>query len=684
MDFKKNLDTDFKDLNKLSEEEAKEEIEALREGIEYHDYLYYVKNKPAISDAVYDKLFRRLQDLEEAFPQFQTDNSPTQRVGAEPLDKLKKVKHTVDMLSLNAVLEKGEVKDYIDFIYRNLDKGEEVSFVLEPKFDGLSVELVYEGGSLSYGATRGNGRVGEDVTENLKTIGSVPLKLRKTDDTPSFLAVRGEVYMPKDGFQRMNREKVEMGEEPYANPRNAAAGAMRKLEPKLVAQKPLNIFFYDILKIEGVSFKTHWEELQKFPHWGFRTDPHTMKTKSFEEIVKFHQDLAEQRDDLNYELDGIVIKVDDLGQRERLGVRQRSPRWALAWKFPPKKEVTILKDIVVQVGRTGVLTPIALLDPVDVGGVTISRATLHNEDEVRKKDVRPGDRVRIIRAGDVIPEVLEVVEHTPQSRDEKFSMPDSCPVCDSDVIKEGAYYFCTAGLSCPAQLAGRIIHYSARNALDIGGLGEKTVKTLVKKGMVKNLADIYKLDKEDFLKLEGFAEKSARQLYEAIQNSKKARLDRFLYALGIRHVGEHVALVIARHFKTLDKLRKASKDDLLEIREIGPEIADSVVNFFREEENERVLDQLLKDGVVVEDMPTEKKELPLEGLKIVFTGELENYTRNEAKKAVERLGARATSSVSKNTDYVVAGENPGSKLNQAKKHGVKILDERDFEELLRS
>jgi DNA ligase (NAD+) len=630
MDFKKNPKTQFKDTDKMSQEEAKEEVEALREGIEYHDTLYYIKNQPEISDSTYDKLFRRLQELEEAFPDLRSDTSPIRRVGAEPVDKLKKVDHAAPMLSLNAVLDENEAKDFDDFVHRNT-KADMIVYALEPKFDGLSVEIVYEDGSFQYGATRGNGEVGEDISENLKTIHTVPLRLQR-NGIPSFLSVRGEVFMSKKGFQELNKKRIERGEDPFANPRNAAAGIMRQLDPKNVKDKPLDIFFYDALKIEGQEFSSHQELLEKFARWGLKTDPHTTTASSFEEVAKYREKLSQERDQLDCEIDGIVIKVDDYGQRAHLGIRHRSPRWALAWKFPPKEEVTTLEEIVVQVGRTGILTPVALLQPVDVGGVTVSRATLHNEDEVKRKDVRPGDTVRIARAGDVIPEVVERIKEPGKKRGKPFSMPGKCPVCGSETMREGAYTLCPAGLSCPAQLIGRLIHYASRNALNIEGLGEETVKTLVHKELVKEMADLYHLSVDDILGLEGFAEKSARQLHEAIQATKKPRLDRFLYALGIRHIGERVARILAQRYQSLETLQKADREDLEKIPEIGPEIAESVEQFFRQEENQNVLSRLEKIGFKVQDMPGKKGALPLEGKTFVFTGSLEDFTRDEAEE----------------------------------------------------
>lgn len=679
MDFKKKPSTDFKPVDKLDKDEAGRQIEALREGIDYHDYRYYVKNDPVISDAVYDKLFKRLQELEDAYPEFQSGNSPTRRVGAEPVDELKKVEHSAVMLSLNASLEKKEVRDFFDFVARNTNR-KDVEFVLEPKFDGFSVEIVYEEGRFKYGATRGDGKTGQDISENLKTIGAVPLRLRKQGDLPRFVAVRGEVFMPKDGFQQLNQRRIENGREPFSNPRNAAAGTMRQLDPGNVADKPFEILFYEVLKIEAAQLKTHWETLHRMAQWGLKTDSRSRRCTKLSEVADFHSRLAESRDDLEYEIDGVVIKVDDLQLRERLGTRQRSPRWAFAWKFPPKQEVTILEKIVVQVGRTGKLTPVALLQPVDVGGVTVSRATLHNEDEVLEKDVRPGDKVRIARAGDVIPEVVERIKTPGRKRSEKFSMPRQCPSCGSEIVREGAYHFCPAGLACRPQLVGGILHYGSREALDIEGLGEETAADLVNKEFVKDFADLYRLSEEDLRQLEGFAEKSARQLHEAIQKSKKPRLDRFLYALGIRHVGQRTAQILAEQVRRLDALKEADAEDLERISDIGPEIARSCADFFAREKNRAVLDRLADSGVKVQAMPAGEKAQPLQGMTFVFTGSLADYTRREAKRAVENRGGRATSSVSGETDYLVVGENPGSKRDEAEAQDVEILDEDGFKD----
>ncbi len=678
--YKNNPVTRFKKIDDVSKKEADKEIRQLREAIEYHNFLYYVKNKPEISDETYDKLFQRLQKLEEAFPEFQSPNSPTRRVGAAPVEKLKKIDHSAPMLSLDSALEEEKIKNFDDYVRRHVD-GKKVEYVMEPKLDGLSVEIVYEDGQFKYGATRGDGGTGEDISENLKTIGSVPLQLQKEGRSPSSLAVRGEVLMLKSGFQRLNKDRVQQGAEPFANPRNAVAGIVRQLNSKKVAGKPLEIFFYEILKSDETGFSSHWEALQQFPKWGLKTNPLNKRSSSMQDIEKYREELIEKRDEIDYDIDGIVVKVDDLEHREKLGTRQRNPRWAMAWKFPPKKEVTRLQDIVVQVGRTGMLTPVALLEPVDVGGVTVSRATLHNEAEVRKKNVRVGDKVRIIRAGDVIPEVAERVPEKGKKRSEAFSMPDACPVCGTEVVKEGTYYFCPAGLSCRAQLLGHIVHYASRDAMDIENLGEKIIGQLVDNELVTDLADLYHLEVDDFLQLDGFAEKSANKLYNAIQDAKNPRLDTFLYALGIRHVGQHIARVLAQKYGSQDDLQKADYDDLIDISEIGYEIAESVHHFFEQEENQKILNRLKDAGVKPQQMKQQKKQ-PLDGKTFVFTGELDNYTRNEAEELVESLGGRATFSVSGNTDYVVVGENPGSNYNDAKKHEVKILDDEGFEKIV--
>jgi DNA ligase (NAD+) len=680
-DYKQHPSTDFPPVDQLSKEEARQQIAALREGIEYHDHRYYVKNEPEISDARYDQLFQRLQELEQAFPEFQSETSPTRRVGAEPVDKLNRVEHTAPMLSLKAALQEDEVAEFCGFVSQRAGQ-EEVPYVAEPKFDGVSVELVYQDGRFVRAATRGDGQTGEDVSENVKTIGAVPMRLRNPESARGLLAVRGEVYISKDAFQEMNRHRVQQNEDPYANPRNAAAGILRRLESRQVARWPLDLICYDVMQSDQTQSRTHSDELGRLEKWGFRTTYHVRRASSLQQLRKFHQQLEKGRDDLPFEIDGIVIKVDNRHLQNRLGTRDRNPRWALAWKFSPRKEITRLEDIVIQVGMTGMLTPVALLQPVDVGGVTVSRATLHNERQVQEKDLRVGDRVRIERAGDVIPEVVQRIKTPGRKRSEPFAMPRRCPACDSELVHEQVYWFCPAGLACPPQLIGRLVHYASREALDIQNLGDRTVRALVDREMVGDLADLYQLQADDLLQLENFAEKSARQLHEAIQQARSPRLDRFLFGLGIRHVGRKTARLLAAEFTSLDKLRKADEQRLAELPDIGPTVAHAVRQFFDDPSNQRVLDRLKQAGVEVQEMPRDGRALPLRDKVFVFTGKLEHYTREQAKEEVETRGGTATSSVSSNTDCVVVGEDPGSKLDAAREQEIPVIDEKEFEQLL--
>jgi len=678
-DFERGAPRRFRDVGELSRAEARAEAAALREAIAYHDRLYYGKGRPRISDAAYDRLFRRLQELEETFPALRTAGSPTQRVGSAPLDALRRVAHAAPMLSLQAVLEEDEVEDFDRLVRQRAGDG--VAYALEPKFDGFAVEVVYRDGSFHHGATRGDGETGEDISENLKTIRAVPLRL--SGRPPARLAVRGEVYLERQGFRAMNRERVERGEEPFANPRNAAAGLMRQLDSRRLAGLPFRAVFYDLLRAEGARFASHRECLRAFDRWGLPTDPHNHSATRLAQIARFHRKLYAERDRLAYEADGIVVKVDDLVLRARLGTRHRSPRWAVAWKFEPREEVTTLEDIVVQVGRTGVLTPVALLAPVDVGGVTVSRATLHNEAEIARRDVRVGDRVRIARAGDVIPEVVERVPERGHRRRGRFRMPRRCPSCGGPLVSEGAYRVCPAGLSCPAQLVGRLVHYASRDALDIEGLGRETARQLVERGLVRNVADLYALEARDLEELEGFGRKSAAALCDAIGRARSPRLDRFLYGLGIPRVGRRTARDLALALGSLEALEAAQAARLEQISGVGPEVARAVARFFRDSQNRRVLRQLGRRGLEVASGPRPRRTSRLAGRTFVFTGRLEHFTRAEAREAVEALGARAAGSVGAGTDYLVVGEAPGSKLDQARRRDVAVLDEAAFERLVR-
>ncbi len=678
---------------KIKKEKPENYIDELRDIIEYHNYLYYVKNKPEISDKRFDRLFNALREAEEKHPELRTDNSPTMRVGAPPVEYLEEVEHVVPLLSLNSVQEENGIEDFLDFVKRELTE-EDIEYVTEPKLDGLSVEVVYEDGVFSYGSTRGDGKTGEDISVNLKTIGALPLRLRKENNPPAYLAVRGEVMMLRDGFKELNKKRVQEGKEPFANPRNAAAGTVRQLDSKKAAGKPLDVFFYEVLRqgdsTEGsantgktgrTAESAHTDDLDAMLGWGLKTVEETAVCRDFEAVREQYRKLAEGRENLNYEIDGMVIKVNDADYRKKLGTRHRNPRWAIAWKFPPRKEITTLQEIVVQVGRTGMLTPVALLEPVEIGGVTVSRATLHNEDEAKKKDVRPGDKVRIFRAGDVIPEVAEVTEKKGKGRPSPFSMPKQCPVCGTEIVREGAYYFCPAGLSCPAQLKGRLLHFASRDGMDIRTLGEKVAEQLVDEGLVEDLSDLYTLEKEDFLGLERFAEKSAENLYREIEGSKHVPLSRFIYALGIRHVGGFAAGLLAEHFGSINKLMDADYAKLRDLEEIGPEIAESISDFFSRKENRKSIERMYDYGLSPKRPPSGGGR-PLRGKTFVFTGSLDGYSRSEAEELVESLGGRAASSVSGNTDYLVRGENPGSKLDDAREEGVKIIGEGAFQELI--
>ena len=657
-------------------------LATLRNQIRHHDYLYYVKDHPEISDGEYDRLFRELLDLELKYPDMVTADSPTQRVGAPPLDELGKVQHERPMLSLDSLMQPDEVLAFDQRMKRELET-EQIEYTVEPKFDGLSVELVYDRGVFVRGATRGDGTVGEDVTINLRTIRTLPLQLQ-TNSYPDHLVMRGEVYMRLSDFHALNRRMTERGDDTFANPRNAAAGSLRQLDSHMTASRPLVVTCYEVMTMTGAHPSTHWDELERLAEWGFPVPSLRRRCETIEQVLAFHRETQEQRDHLPYEIDGVVVKVNRVDWQTRLGMKSRSPRWAVAFKFPARKEITEIQDIAISVGRTGTLTPLALLRPVEVGGVTISRATLHNADEVARKDIRVGDTVRVERAGDVIPAITERIPISGQMRHEPFLMPQHCPICGSAVAKEGAYYYCTGQAACPAQLKGAIEHFASKTALNIDGLGKKTVAQLVDQGLVKDLSDLYRLNQEQLLKLEGFAERSSILLLEAIAESRAVPLERFLMGLGIRQIGRHIAKVLAREFGSLHAIMTADRDRFQSIREIGPEISESLVSYFQEQSNRRVIDQLQQLGVSIiqPSLPQSHTPLPFSGKSFVFTGGLLSYSRDEAKALVERLGAMVLSSVSKKTTYVVAGSEAGSKLDQARKLGVRILDEDEFKNLI--
>lgn len=665
--------------DKPTRKQAEKETSRLREEIRDHNYRYYILDSPIITDREWDRLFRRLEELEAMFPDLVTPESPTQKVGAPPLTEFGTVEHTVPMLSLQNAFDADEVSEF-DGRVRKLLETECIEYVAEPKMDGLAVQLVYRGGVFARGATRGDGRVGEDVTVNLRTIKSLPLKLRGKH--PEEVVVSGEVYMSKKDFAALNRRREDEGEPLFANPRNAAAGSLRQLDSSITRSRNLRIFLYSLSSAGAARFESQYDALEAMKEWGLPVNKEIEVFDCIDKAIEFHSRLEHERKHLDYEIDGVVIKVNSFEEQEALGQIARSPRWAIAFKFEPEQATTVVKDIVVQVGRTGALTPVAVMEPVQVGGVTVERATLHNQDEIDRKDVRVGDTVIVQRAGDVIPEVVGPLKEKRSGREKKFRIPKKCPVCGTRVYREPdeAVARCT-NISCPAMIKQTIKHFAGKAAMDIDGLGSKIVDQLVDKEVVHTVADLYSLTMDDLVKLERLAEKSAQNLMDAIEKSKQTTLPRLIYALGIRHVGEQVARVLASRFNTIEELEKATVEQLVEVDEIGPRIAESIVNFFGEPRNGEVVDSLLSRGV---EYGKARKQAPgpLAGKVFVFTGSLETMKRGEAKKLVEDRGATAASSISKRVDYVVAGADPGSKLDKAKELGLKIIDEDEFKKMI--
>lgn len=673
------------DLDRVdSEDAAAEAAEQLRAALRYHNYRYYVLDDPVVSDAEYDQLFQQLQALEEEYPDLRTPDSPTQQVGGEVVDELGSVEHPAPMLSLKAVYEEEEVRSFDETCRDELGVNQ-VEYTAEPKFDGLAVELIYEEGQLVQAATRGDGQTGEEITANVKTIKSVPLRLREEErDVPDRLVVRGEAYMRKDEFNAFNREREENGQQPFANPRNAAAGSLRQLDSNVTARRPLHIYFYEIAPETERDFDTHAEVLDALPDWGLRVcEDKIRRCDGIEEALDHHGAIADERDDLPYEIDGVVIKVNDLNAHDTLGVRNRDPRWAVAYKFAPRQATTVITDIYEQVGRTGRVTPVAKLEPVSIGGVEVSRASLHNQNEIDRKDIRIGDTVLVERAGDVIPQVVKAIEDERDGSEEKYHIPDTCPVCGSEVIlsDDKKQAFCTGGMACDAQLRERLKHYASREATDIEGLGDKRAEQLIGEGLVDKISDLYELGKDDLLDLERYAEKSAQNLLDEIEQSLTQDLDRFVYALGIPLVGSATARQLAARFSTLDALMEADEADLRAIEDIGPEVARSIVAFFDDEENRAVIDAIREAGLSLSN-PYSDADRTLDGLTFVFTGQLDHWTRDEVQALVERNGGRATSSVSSETDYVVAGPGAGQKREDADEHDVPVLDEEAFLDFL--
>ena len=679
-----NPPTDFDPVEERSEAAAVEQVELLRAAVREHDYRYYVEANPIISDAKYDRLFDRLQALEAAFD-LQMEDSPTQRVGGEPVDHLETVEHTAPMLSIDATTDSADVRDFDERVRRELRAAgfdaADIGYACEPKFDGLSVEVIYEDGKYVRAATRGDGQEGDDVTAQVRTIRALPQQLR--GDVPEFLAVRGEVYMPLDAFDEYNQRRQERGEEPFANPRNAAAGTLRQLDPDIVAERPLNVFFFDVLDWEAGEDgperpESHWQDFETFEDLGLRQNDRVEHVEDVDGAIDYRDRIQRVRDDLNYEIDGTVIKVNDHDACAELGQTSRSYRWAYAYKFPPRTETTTVEDIVVQVGRTGRLTPVAELEPVEVSGVTVERATLHNPDEIAELGVNVGDEVRIYRAGDVIPYIPEVVE---KHNEGTYEFPDECPVCGSEVRRDGPMAFCTGGLGCEAQLERAVEHWARRDALDIEGLGPETVEQLREAGLVESLPDLYRLETEELTELEGWGETSAENLVVELEDSKHPPLDGFLAALGIPAVGPATARNLTMYFGDLDSLLDASIEELEEVDDVGETVAEEIHDFLNRKRNRETIQELRDLGVDPQSVETEAGA-ELEGLTFVFTGAL-SVPRSEAQELVERHGANATGTVSGNTDYLVVGDDPGtSKREDARRNDVPQLEEDEFAELL--
>lgn len=668
--------------DKVNTKQAKERIEELRKQVEYHAKKYYDEDKPEISDFEYDMLMVELRNLEKEFPEFQSKDSLTQKVGGHVKEGFQKVTHEVPLQSLQDVFSIEDVKEYIMKIEQKAEENDisQVTYVVETKIDGLSAALEYKNGEFVRGATRGNGVVGEDVTENLKTVKTIPMKLKDKID----ITVRGEVFIAKDDFEKMNQEREENEEELFANARNAAAGSLRQLDSKITEKRPLDIYIFNVQKIEGKEFNSHYEELEYLSKLGFNVNPVRIYCKNIKEIEEAIQKIGDEREKLTFGIDGAVVKVDDLKFREILGTTAKTPRWAVAYKYPPEKKETQLKDIICQVGRTGVITPMAILEPVKVAGSTISRTTLHNEDFIKEKELKIGDTVVIQKAGDVIPEIVGVNKEKRTGKEIEFEMPKVCPVCGAQAVREEgeAAIRCT-GIECPAKLYRNLVHFVSREAMNIDGLGENIIQQLLDKGLIENIADIYTLQLEDIASLKKNGKKFAQNLIDSINKSKENDLYRLITALGIRHVGTKASKLLARKYKNIDDLMKAEFEDLSMINDIGPIVANSIREFFSQEQTHDLIEKLKEAGVNTVAKKEENIDNRFEGKTFVLTGSLENYTRGEASNLIEKYGGKTSSTVSKKTDYVLAGEEAGSKLTKAQNLGVTILTEAEFKEMIR-
>jgi DNA ligase (NAD+) len=669
----------------MTDPKTKQRAGFLKKELHRHNYRYYVLDDPEISDAEYDRMMQELLELEREHPGIRTSDSPTARVGAPPLEKFETAEHSIPMLSLENAFSDSDVQEFENRIYRQLKTGDKIFYTVEPKLDGLAVELVYTDGVLTVAMTRGDGVKGEVITENIRTIGSVPLKIMETDgiDVPSFLEVRGEVFIAREPFRKLNENRLKEGLTPFANPRNAAAGSLRQLDSKITASRPLDIFFYGLGKYTGMAPQTQSEAMNTLMTLGFKVNADARYGVDMNDALSYYHELSRKRQEISYDIDGVVIKVDNLDFQRKLGATSRSPRWAIAYKFKAVQETTRILDIKIQVGRTGTLTPVAYLEPINVGGATVSRATLHNEDEIRRKDIRIGDTVFVERAGDVIPKIVKVVETKRTGREKIFEMPKRCPVCGGGVLRlENEAATRCINAACPAQLKENIRHFASKGAFDIDGLGKKLVEQLVDKRLITSYDDLFHLKPEVLENLERMGEKSARNLIDAIGAAKTVSFDRFIYALGIRFVGEHIAKLLAGHFESLENLMQASTEELEAVEGIGPVVAKSVHEFFGEIHNRSIIEGLLNSGVKIQYERFQPKASGLAGKTVVLTGTLSSLTRSEAKALIEKLGGSVTSSVSRKTDYVVAGDKPGSKIETAKKLDIEIIDEELFKKLI--
>ncbi|MDP2913594.1 MAG: NAD-dependent DNA ligase LigA [Candidatus Omnitrophota bacterium] len=667
----------------MDKKDVKIEIERLKKIIKRHDRLYYVLDKPEISDREYDELYRALKDLEKTNPEFITPDSPTQRVGGEPAKGFASVKHITPMMSLDNTYSADEMREFDSRVRKNL-KGEEARYVVELKFDGVSTSLLYKDGKFALGSTRGDGTEGDDITNNLRTIRSIPLSFAdEAGMVPTQIEIRGEVYMMKKAFEKINMEKEGRAEDVFANPRNAAAGSLKLLNPAEVAARGLDIYVWGIGYYDRLSFKTHGEVLEYLKEAGFRVNPHYKLCKDIEEVIKYCDSWMDKRKNLDVDIDGMVVKVDDLRQREKLGVTAKSPRWSIAYKFPAERALTRVKNIIVGVGRTGTVTPVAILEPIRLSGTTVSRASLHNFDEIKRLDVKIGDKVYVEKSGEIIPKVISVAKDKRTGRERSFSAPLKCPACGSRLARsrEEVAIRCE-NIGCPAQIKEAILHFASRDAMNIEGLGEAVANQLVDKALVKDYGDIYYLKFDDVKSMERMAEKSANNFLDAIGKSKTSELNRLIYALGIRHVGERAAWVLAGHFASMDKLEGAGLEDLVRIDEIGPVMAESICSFFRNKENIKILKKLKDAGLCMFAGRAKIKAGPLTGKTVVITGALKSFSRGEAEDLVRISGGKASSSVSKDTDFLVVGEDPGSKLGKARALGIKVISEEEFKNIL--